>query len=58
VELRDRSSGIPCAHVDQALCLGCGACVAHCPTGAIYQPAQSDEQIGSVLEALLGKVPV
>jgi len=57
VEMRARSSGVACAHVDRALCLGCGACVAHCPTGAIGQPAQSDRQLGSVLEALLGKVP-
>ncbi len=58
VEMRERSSGVLCAHVDRALCLGCGACVAHCPTGAIGQPAQSDRQLGSMLEALLGKVPV
>ena len=56
IEMRERSSGIACAYVDQALCLGCGACIAHCPTGAITQPIQSDEQIGSTLEALLGKV--
>ena len=56
IEMRERSSGIACAYVDQALCLGCGACIAHCPTGAITQPLQSDEQIGSTLEALLGKV--
>jgi len=56
IEMRERSSGIPCAYIDQALCLGCGACIAHCRTGAITQPLQSDEQIGSTLEALLGKV--
>ena len=58
VEMHERSTGVACAHVDQALCLGCGACVAHCPTGAMSQPAQSDGQIGSDLEALLGTVLV
>jgi heterodisulfide reductase subunit A-like polyferredoxin len=56
IEMRERSSGVACAYIDQALCLGCGACIAHCPTGAITQPLQSDEQISSTLEALLGKV--
>ncbi len=56
IEMRERSGGVACAYVDQALCLGCGACIAHCPTGAITQPVQSDEQIGSTLEGLLGKV--
>jgi len=56
IEMRERSGGMACAYVDRALCLGCGACIAHCPTGAITQPLQSDEQIGSTLEGLLGKV--
>jgi NADPH-dependent glutamate synthase beta subunit-like oxidoreductase/formate hydrogenlyase subunit 6/NADH:ubiquinone oxidoreductase subunit I len=54
IEMRVESSGPACAHVDQALCLGCGACIARCPTGAISQPVQSDKQIMSMLEALLG----
>jgi len=54
IEMRVESSGTACAHVDQALCLGCGACIARCPTGAIAQPVQSDKQITSTLEALLG----
>ncbi len=54
IELKERESGIPYAHIDQTLCLGCGACIAQCPTGAISQPQQSDEQIGSSLEGLLG----
>jgi NADPH-dependent glutamate synthase beta subunit-like oxidoreductase/NAD-dependent dihydropyrimidine dehydrogenase PreA subunit len=57
VELEERDSGIACARVDRALCLGCGACVAHCPTGALSRPEESDGQIGSALEALLGRVP-
>jgi len=54
IEMRVESNGTACAHVDQALCLGCGACIARCPTGAIAQPVQSDKQITSTLEALLG----
>jgi heterodisulfide reductase subunit A-like polyferredoxin len=54
IEMRVESNGIACAHVDRALCLGCGACIARCPTGAISQPVQSDKQITSILEALLG----
>jgi len=54
IEMKIDSSGTACAHVDQALCLGCGACIARCPTGAIAQAVQSDKQITSTLEALLG----
>ncbi len=54
IEMRVESNGTACAHVDRALCLGCGACLARCPTGAIAQPVQSDKQITSTLEALLG----
>jgi len=56
IEMKERDSGIACAFIDPALCLGCGACVARCPTGAIAQFIQSDEQITSTLEALLGKI--
>jgi NADPH-dependent glutamate synthase beta subunit-like oxidoreductase/ferredoxin len=54
IEMKIDSNGTACAHVDQALCLGCGACIARCPTGAIAQAVQSDKQITSTLEALLG----
>jgi heterodisulfide reductase subunit A-like polyferredoxin len=54
IEMRIDSNGTACAHIDQALCLGCGACIARCPTGAIAQAVQSDRQITSTLEALLG----
>jgi NADPH-dependent glutamate synthase beta subunit-like oxidoreductase/NAD-dependent dihydropyrimidine dehydrogenase PreA subunit len=54
IEMRAEGSGAACAHVDRALCLGCGACISRCPTGAISQPVQSDKQIMSTLEALLG----
>jgi ferredoxin len=51
--MRERDGGMACAYVDQALCLGCGACIARCPTGAISQPLQSSQQMMSTLEALL-----
>jgi heterodisulfide reductase subunit A-like polyferredoxin len=54
IEMRIDSNGTACARLDQALCLGCGACIARCPTGAIAQAIQSDRQITSTLEALLG----
>jgi len=54
IEMRIDSNGTACAYIDQALCLGCGACIARCPTGAIAQAIQSDKQITSTLEALLG----
>jgi heterodisulfide reductase subunit A-like polyferredoxin len=57
IELRARKSGLACAYVDPSLCLGCGACIASCPTGAISQPQQSEGDLTSTLEALLGKVP-
>ena len=55
IVMRECNGEIPFAYVDQALCLGCGACIAHCPTGAITQTIQSNEQIISTLEAILGK---
>jgi NADPH-dependent glutamate synthase beta subunit-like oxidoreductase/ferredoxin len=58
IEIRRYGNGTACAYVDPALCFGCGACVARCPTGAIVQPLQSDQQITSVLQALLGKAKV
>ena len=54
IEMIVSNNGTACAYVDQALCLGCGACISRCPTGAIAQNIQSDRQITSTLEALLG----
>ncbi|MBM3156150.1 MAG: 4Fe-4S dicluster domain-containing protein [Chloroflexi bacterium] len=55
IEMKLGNNGTACAYIDPALCLGCGACISRCPTGAIAQPAQSDRQIISALEALLEK---
>jgi ferredoxin len=53
VEMREHVDGMLYAYVDKALCLGCGACIASCPTGAISQPVQSDKQIISTLRHML-----
>jgi len=58
VEMSDTGSDFVCAYVYPALCLGCGACIARCPTGAISQVLQGDEQLTSMLEALLGHARV
>jgi heterodisulfide reductase subunit A len=41
------------AVVNEALCEGCGACAAACPSGAAQQRNQTDEQIFSMLTAML-----
>jgi len=53
IEMRERDNGIPYAFVDRALCIGCGLCVSLCDTGAIIQPAQSDNQIKLALNSIL-----
>ena len=39
--------------VNEVLCEGCGACAAACPSGAAQQLNQSDEQIFSMVQAIL-----
>jgi heterodisulfide reductase subunit A len=41
------------AKVNDALCRGCGTCVAACPAGAIQGRHFTDEQIYAQIEALL-----
>jgi len=45
--------GIKAAQINQALCKGCGTCASWCPTGAIVALHFTDEQINSMLDALL-----
>ncbi len=40
--------------VNEALCKGCGTCVAACPSGIIVGKHFTDEQILVQIEALLG----
>jgi heterodisulfide reductase subunit A len=53
VELAD---GRRAAKINQALCKGCGTCASWCPTGAIVALHFTDEQIDSMMEALLAGV--
>jgi heterodisulfide reductase subunit A len=53
LEIKVGETGLPVASVNEALCKGCGTCAALCPTGAIDLRHFKDEQIGSMLEALL-----
>jgi heterodisulfide reductase subunit A len=45
--------GTGVAEVNEALCKGCGTCVAACPAGAITARHFSDRQIIAELEGLL-----
>jgi heterodisulfide reductase subunit A len=47
------SPGIRAAEINQALCKGCGTCASWCPTGAISALHFTDEQIHSMMEAML-----
>ena len=42
--------------IDQALCKGCGTCVAACPSGAAKQHLFGDEQVNEELEGLMNYV--
>jgi heterodisulfide reductase subunit A len=53
VELAD---GRRAAKINQALCKGCGTCASWCPTGAVVALHFTDEQIDSMMEALLAGV--
>jgi heterodisulfide reductase subunit A len=45
--------GLKAAQINQALCKGCGTCASWCPTGAISALHFTDEQIDSMMDALL-----
>ncbi len=51
--LVDIGNGLMAAQINQALCKGCGTCASWCPTGAITALHFTDEQIDSMMEALL-----
>jgi len=52
-ELVMTSAGYQAAEINQALCKGCGTCASWCPTGAITSLHFTDDQINSMMEALL-----
>jgi heterodisulfide reductase subunit A len=47
------NSGYKAAEINQALCKGCGTCASWCPTGAITSLHFTDDQINSMMDALL-----
>jgi heterodisulfide reductase subunit A len=47
----DAEKGV--SRVNQAMCQGCGTCVAACPAGAISGTGFSNEQIFAQIEGLL-----
>ncbi len=51
--LERSADGLKAARINQALCKGCGTCAAWCPTGAITALHFTDEQINSMIDALL-----
>ncbi len=51
--LVDIAPGLRAAQINQALCKGCGTCASWCPTGAVVALHFTDQQINSMLDALL-----
>ncbi len=47
------AGGLQVAEINQALCKGCGTCASWCPTGAIVALHFTEDQIDSMMEALL-----
>ncbi|UCD95600.1 MAG: CoB--CoM heterodisulfide reductase iron-sulfur subunit A family protein, partial [Candidatus Zixiibacteriota bacterium] len=45
--------GLKAAQINPALCKGCGTCASWCPTGAVTAIHFTDDQINSMMEALL-----
>jgi heterodisulfide reductase subunit A len=41
------------AEINEALCKGCGTCVAACPSGSITQNLFDDDEIFSEIEGIL-----
>ena len=51
--LKETRDGLKVAEINQALCKGCGTCASWCPTGAMVALHFTDEQINSMIDALL-----
>ena len=52
--LTNVASGLKAAQINPALCKGCGTCASWCPTGAVVALHFTDDQLNSMMEALLG----
>lgn len=39
--------------IDPAICVSCGTCAAHCPSGAIHAGCSTDAQLEAMLDAIL-----
>jgi heterodisulfide reductase subunit A len=52
VEVVDQRHGTEAAVVNEALCMGCGACAAGCRSGAVDVQGFTDAQIVAAIEAL------
>ena len=52
-ELVEIRPGVRVARINQALCKGCGTCAGWCPTGAIVANQFTDDQIDSMMDAML-----
>ena len=39
--------------IDPAICVSCGTCAAHCPSGAIFAGCSTDTQLEAMLDAIL-----
>jgi heterodisulfide reductase subunit A len=56
-EAISRDAAKKVAVINEAICTGCGTCVATCPSNAITQFGFTDDEVKSEVLALLGRVP-
>ncbi|MDY6973525.1 MAG: FAD-dependent oxidoreductase, partial [Thermodesulfobacteriota bacterium] len=54
IKLQERDGGKRVAHVQEALCKGCGSCAVACPTSAASIFHYNDQQVLTMVDAVLG----